>query len=126
MRSGIKLLSDSPGTGAPVQRQKIYLIRLKMWLNKSDPVKWSSPWGLIDRARLEDDGETLVTDLRIDRENLNNGLFYGIEGMCVGGTRKLRISPHLAYGERGVPGIIPANAVITAEIEIIEERVFAT
>lgn len=125
MRSGIKLLSDSPGTGALVQRQKIYLLRLKMWLNKGDPIRWSTPWGLIDRARLEDNGETLITDLRIDRENLINGLFYGIEGMHVGGIRKLQISPHLAYGERGVPGIIPAKAVIIAEIEIIKERAFA-
>ena len=96
-----------------------------MWLNKGDAIRWSSPWGLIDRALLEDDGETLITDLRVDRENLINGIFYGIEGMCVGGTRKLRISPHLAYGERGVPGIIPVKAVIITEIEIIEERVFA-
>ncbi len=42
--------------------------------------------------------------------------------MRIGGLRKLKISPHLAYAERGVPGMIPANAVIVAEIEIIEER----
>lgn len=125
MRSGIKVLSDCPGTGPPVQRQRTYLVRLKIWLNKGDPVKWPSPWGLVDRARLEDAGETLITDLRIDREHLINGLFYGIEGMCIGGTRKLRISPHLAYGERGVPGVIPADAVLVVEIGVIEERDFA-
>ena len=124
MRSGIKIVSDSPGAGPAVERQHIYLVRLKMWLNKGEAVRWSSPWGYIERARLEDGGETLITDLRIDRENLINGLFYGIEGMKIGGTRKLRIAPHLAYGERGVPGIIPPNAVLIAEMSIIEERVF--
>ena len=109
-----------------MKRQHTYLIRLKLWLNKGEPVKWQSPWGLIDRARLEDSGETLVADLRIDRETLINGLFYGIEGMRIGGTRKLRISPHLAYGERGIPGLIPENAVIVAELSVLEERVFAT
>lgn len=93
-----------------------------MWLHQGEPIRWEHPWGLIDRARLEDDGETLLTDLRIDRENLFAGLFQGIEGMCIGGKRKLKISPHLAYGETGIPGKIPAQAVIIAEIEFIEER----
>ena len=49
-----------------------------------------------------------------------SGLFYGIEGMHVGGTRRLEIAPHLAYGETGLPGVIPANAVLTAEITVLE------
>jgi hypothetical protein len=93
-----------------------------MWLHKGEPIRWDRPWGMIDRARLEDDGETLITDLRIDRENLFAGLFQGIDGMRVGGKRKLKISPHLAYGEAGIPGRIPAQAVIIVEIEIIAER----
>lgn len=122
MRSGIKVLTDIPGEGPKIERQRVYLVRLKIWLNKGDPVKWQSPWGLVDRARLEDDGETLISDLRIDREHLINGLFYGIDGMRIGGTRKLKISPHLAYGERGIPGLIPENAVIVAELSVLEER----
>jgi FKBP-type peptidyl-prolyl cis-trans isomerase len=50
-----------------------------------------------------------------------NGLFYGSEGMRVGGTRRLKISPHLAYGDKGVPGVIPANAVLIVEIAFLEE-----
>ena len=125
MRSGIKIVSDTPGTGTTVKRRHVYLMRLKMWLNRGEPVRWQSPCGLIDRARLEEGGETLITDLRVDRENLINGIFYGIEGMCTGGTRKLRISPHLGYGRHGVPGVIPPDAVLTVEIKIIEERTFA-
>jgi len=30
------------------------------------------------------------------------------------------IAPHLAYGDRGVPGVIPSNAVLTGEITILE------
>ena len=121
-RSGIEILSDAPGTGAEVERQHVYQVRLKLWLNQGEPVRWERPWGLIDRARLEDEGATLITDLRIDRENLFAGLFQGIEGIRIGGRRKLKISPHLAYGEKGIPGKIPAQAVIIAEIEFIEER----
>ena len=121
-RPGIEILFDQAGDGAAVERQHVYRLRLKMWLNKGDPITWERPWGMIDRASLEDDGTTLVTDLRIDRENLIAGLFQGIDGMRIGGRRKLKISPHLAYGESGVPGRIPAQAVIIAEIEFLAER----
>ena len=121
MRSGIKILEDIPGAGPPIERKQLYQIRLRVWLNKGEPVRWRFVWGLVSRARLEDDGQTLVTDVRMDRVSLFNGLFYGIEGMRVGGTRKLRISPHLAYGEKGLPDVIPPNSVLTAEVAILEE-----
>jgi hypothetical protein len=121
-RSGIEILADKPGYGAAIKRQRVYQLRLKLWLNQGEAIRWDRPWGLIDRARLEDQGTTLLTDLRIDRENLFAGLFQGIAGMCIGGRRKLKISPHLAYGERGIPGKIPAQAVVIAEIEFIAER----
>jgi FKBP-type peptidyl-prolyl cis-trans isomerase len=75
--------------------------------------------GPVGTARLEDDGETLITEVRIDRRSLVNGLFYGVKGMRVGGMRRLEIAPHLAYGDRGVPAVIQANAVLTAEITIL-------
>ena len=50
------------------------------------------------------------------------GLFYGLQGMRVGGTRTLRIAPHLGYGEQGVPGVIPANALLTVEVTVLSER----
>ena len=124
MRSGIKILVGTPGNGPVVQRQRIYLFRLKMWLNKGDAVQWRSPSRLMARARLEDNGETPIPDLRVDREHLIPGLFYGIEGMRIGGTRKLPISPHLAFAKRGVPGVIPADAVLVAEIGVLGERKF--
>jgi hypothetical protein len=120
MRSGIDLLADAPGSGSPVERHKWYQIKLRMWLHRGDSIRWSRAWGT-SPARLEDDGATLVTHVRIDREQLIAGLFYGCEGMSVGGKRKLRIAPHLAYREQGVPGVIPANALLTAEIEFVSE-----
>jgi hypothetical protein len=92
-----------------------------LWLHKGDPVRWPAAWGPVDVARLEDRGETLVTEVRIDRRSLVSGLFYGVEGMRVGGARRLEIAPHLAYRDRGVPDVIPAGALLTAEIVILEE-----
>ena len=125
MKSGIKLISETCGDGEDIERKKTYLMQLKFWLNKGESITWDTPWGLIDRAKLLDEGKTLVTDLRVDRESMINGLFYGIQGMKVGGTRKLKISPHLAYGEAGVRGVIPENAVLLVEVLILEERQFA-
>jgi FKBP-type peptidyl-prolyl cis-trans isomerase len=58
-------------------------------------------------------------DIRINRGSLIAGLFYGVEGMRIGGTRRLEIAPHLAYGSAGVPGIIPGGATLTAEITLL-------
>jgi hypothetical protein len=103
MKYGIELLGEQLGDGPAVERHESYRIRVKMWLNRGDLVRWERPWGLLTHAYLEDDGATLVTDVRMDRVFLIPGLFYGMEGMRIGGTRTLRIPPSLAFGEGGSP-----------------------
>ena len=120
LRSGLIMLVDIPGTGEVVRRQQNYRIRLRLSLNRGEPVRWQAAWGPVGAARLDDNGETLFTEIRVDRQSLINGLFYGVEGMRVGGTRRLEIAPHLAYGDRGLPGVIPSGAVLVAEITILE------
>jgi hypothetical protein len=80
--------------------------------------------GPVDVARLEDDRRVLVTRIRIERRSLINGLFYGVEGMRVGGTRRVAIAPQMAYGSRGVPGVIPPDAPLTVEITVVKESGF--
>jgi hypothetical protein len=113
------VLEDLPGNGELVRRRQSYQIRLRLWLNRGEAVRWQMPSGPMGVARLEDNGETLITEVRFDRRSLINGLFYGIDGMRIGGTRRLEIAPHLAYADRGVPGVIPPNAMLTAEITIV-------
>jgi len=52
----------------------------------------------------------------LERRQAMAGVENALLGMKVGGYRKVRVSPHLAYRDKGIPDLIPPDAVLICEI----------
>ncbi len=61
-------------------------------------------------------------DFTIGAGDVIKGWDEGVAGMKVGGKRQLRIPPDLAYGAQGYSGVIPANATLIFDIQLVATK----
>jgi FKBP-type peptidyl-prolyl cis-trans isomerase len=61
----------------------------------------------------------VVLSFIVGERNIIAGLSHGVEGMRVGGRRRVRVGPQVAYRDRGVPGVVPPNAKLTFDVELL-------
>jgi peptidylprolyl isomerase len=112
-KSGLKYEDVKIGTGDIAEVDKIAVIHFSGWIN--DNGKKGSHF-FSSRNR----GETISFKLGTDK--VIKGWNIGITGMKVGGKRTLFIPSKLAYGAEGAGGVIPPNASLIFEIELIEVK----
>ena len=101
-RGGVEYEDVKVGDGATAERGARVEVRYDLSLNHGTPLQ-----------------EAQTYSFRVGKRRAIPGLEYGVEGMRVGGERRLRVSPQLAYGDRGVPGRIPAKALIEFRVTLL-------
>jgi FKBP-type peptidyl-prolyl cis-trans isomerase len=94
------------GTGAEAVKGKIVSVHYTGWLTSGK--KFDSS---------KDRGEPF--EFPLGRGHVIQGWDEGFAGMKVGGKRKLTIPPDMGYGARGAGGVIPPNATLVFEVELL-------
>ena len=104
--SGLQYLDLKVGTGATAQDGQTVSVHYTGWLENGK--KFDSS---VDR------GQPFSFPLGAGR--VIKGWDEGVKGMKVGGKRKLIIPSNLGYGARGAGGVIPPNATLIFEVELL-------
>jgi FKBP-type peptidyl-prolyl cis-trans isomerase len=105
-RSGLEYWDIKVGTGDTAVAGKPVRVHYTGWL--TDGKKFDSS---VDR------GQPFVFPL--GGGQVIKGWDEGVAGMKIGGKRQLRIPPELGYGPRGAGGVIPPNATLIFDVELI-------
>jgi len=105
--SGLKYVDLKVGTGEEARAGDKVTVHYTGWL--TDGTKFDSS---VDR------GQPFVFPLGARR--VIRGWDEGVAGMKVGGKRKLTIPPDLGYGARGAGNVIPPNATLVFDVELLK------
>lgn len=117
--SGLKLLEEREGVGTPAKKGDRVMFNMKLFLNKGDeiPLNETQAKHLPKEMIRVVDGMTFIDrTIVLGRREAIAGVEHALMGMKVDGYRKVRVSPHLAYRDKGIQDLIPPDAVLICEI----------
>ena len=104
--SGLKVMDYRVGTGPEAVLGRTVGVHYTGWLENG--TKFDSS---VDRGQ--------PFEFALGAGNVIKGWDEGVQGMKVGGARKLIIPAALGYGARGAGGVIPPNATLIFEVELL-------
>lgn len=107
--SGLQYEDLVPGTGASPTRGQTAVVHYTGWL--TDGTKFDSS---LDRGQ--------PFSFPVGAGRVIQGWDEGVATMKVGGKRRLTIPSELGYGARGAGGVIPPNATLIFEVELLDIR----
>jgi len=102
LKPGIELLEEIEGIGPAVRKGGTVEVKLNGWLSKGQQIQ-----------------KDCVKSIILSSRSVIPGIVYAVEGMIKLEQRKIQISPHLDYREEGVKDLIPPNALLVYEIEVL-------
>ena len=103
MNSGIKVIVHQKGIGKAAQLGDVVSFECIGFLNRGDCIQSKS-----------------LFRIHLGRREIIAGIEKSLIGMKPGGYKRVKISPHLAYREIGVPGLIPPSAVLVYDLWLLE------
>ncbi len=107
--SGLQYIDLVEGTGRQPELGDTATVHYTGWL--ADGTKFDSS---LDRKQ--------PFSFRVGAGQVIKGWDEGVSSMKIGGKRKLIIPPQLGYGARGAGGVIPPNATLTFNVELLDLR----
>ncbi len=111
--SGLQIIDTVVGTGASPKTGQTCVMHYTGWLyeNGAKGTKFDSS---VDRGK--------PFEFPIGMHRVIAGWDEGVATMKVGGKRTLIIPPDLGYGERGAGGVIPPNATLMFDVELLDVK----
>jgi peptidylprolyl isomerase len=111
--SGLQIIDTKAGTGASPKTGQICVMHYTGWLyeNGAKGAKFDSS---VDRGQ--------PFEFPIGTHRVIAGWDEGVATMKVGGKRTLIIPPELGYGARGAGGVIPPNATLMFDVELLDVK----